>query len=227
MSPDNLGMKTSSYTLLKLLILVFVVITFNSGLSVQAQSVVSDPLRDFLHQSDETIRQPVETPRSVLQMSIHLAGHGKPCLFLSLHAFYTKGGGYQWSVYLPVKGGYVEALPQRNEPTFMCYQNRIYVGPISEVGVRRGSVTFVISHESGGIDAYWLKGRKMMHKEILAFPFPEEAGNPDGSITSIPMLLKYFPKLAKPYTGGKDLSDDIPFDDLRARGYAIPQPSED
>ena len=67
----------------------------------------------------------------------------------------------------------------------------------------------------------------MIKKKRLAFSFPEEAGNPDGSITGIPMLLKYFPELAKPYTGGKDLSHDTSFDDLRARGYTIPQPRED
>ena len=66
-----------------------------------------------------------------------------------------------------------------------------------------------------------------MHKEVLAFPFPEEAGNPDGSITSVPMLLKYFPSVGKPYAEGKDWSHSISFDDLRARGYTIPQAHED
>ena len=153
MSPDGIGMKITSYILLKLLILASAAVTFGHGLSVQAQSVVSDPLKDFLHQSDEAIRQPVETPKSVLQMPIYVARHGKPCIFLSMHTFYTKGGGFWWSVYLPVKGGYVEALPERNEPTVMCYPDRIYVGPISEVGVRRGIVPYGDRNESGGFDA--------------------------------------------------------------------------
>ena len=109
----------------------------------------------------------------------------------------------------------------------MCYPDRIYTGPISEVGVRRGIVTYIISHGSGEIDAYWLRGKRMVHKKVFAFPFPEEAGNPDGSIVSIPMLLKYFPSLAKPYKEGNDLSQRISFDDLRARGYTIPQPHEE
>ena len=125
------------------------------------------------------------------------------------------------------RSGYVEASTCEDRSSVLCYPNRIYVGPISEAGGRRGIVTFTISHGSGGIDAYWLKGKKMVHQQILAFPFPEEAGNPDGSITTVPMLLKYFPWVGKPYTEGKDLSDSISFDDLRARGYTIPQPREE
>ena len=175
-----------------MLTLFSAVVTFGCNFSAKAQSVVPDPMQDFLRQSDSTIRQPIETPKSILQMSINVAGHGKPCVFLTLPTFYTKGGGYGWDVYVPVQGGYVKALPGADGSAITCYPDRIYVGQISEVGVRRGIVTFTISHGSGGIDAYWLKGTKMVHKEILVFPFPEEAGNPDGSVTTVPMLLKYF-----------------------------------
>lgn len=217
-------MKLSTDALLPFLVLAVVAC---GSLSARAQRVVPDPVRDFLGRGDLGRRSEVEMNSAVLKMSIDLAGHGKPCVFLALPHSYVKGGGYYWDVYVPVRDGYVEALPGENESAVTCYPDRLYVGPVSEVGVRRGLVTFTISHGSGGIDAYWLKGRKVAHRKIRAFPFPEEAGNPDGSITTVPMLLKYFPSLARPYTEGKDWSQQVSFDDLRARGYPIPRAREE
>lgn len=220
-------MKTTKCGLSGLFVLAFAVATFVRGFSAQAQSVALDPVKDFLSSSDLGARSEIERANSALEMSIDLAGRGKPCVLLALPSSYVKRGGYSWTVYIPIKGGYVQAPLSDDGSAITCYPDRIYLGPIPEVGVRRGLVTFTISHGSGGIDAYWLQGKKIVHKEILEFPFPEEAGNPDGSITSVPMLLRYFPRLAKPYTEGKDLSHRLSFDDLRARGYIIPQAHED
>ena len=209
------------------MVLALAAVVFSGRLPAQAQNIVQDPMKAFLSPRDLGGRTEVATNSAVLKMSIALTDHGKPCVFLALPHSYVKSGGYRWAVYVPARGGYVEAPPGKDGETVTCYPDRIYVGPVSEVGVRRGIVTFGTSHGSGWIDAYWLKGKKTTHKEILAFPFPEEAGNPDGSITNVPMLLKYFPELRKPYWQMKDQSQSLSFDDLRARGYAIPEISQD
>ena len=203
-------------------IVVAVLVSCCSGSSLQAQIILNDPIKSYLTSTDLDTRASVEQSAELLKLSVDVNGNGKPWMMLSLPLHYERGGGFIWTVYVPFKGGYRRAASPEGGTNFACYAERIFAGAISELGGQRGIVTFYTSHGTGELHAYWLRHNHLADKVIATFEVREKGGNTDGTITDVPILLKYFPGVAKHDSKSAYTIEHISFDSLRAHGYDIP-----
>ena len=215
-------MKNTLSSLVVRWIVVAVLVVCCSGGSLQARTFLKNPIKDYLTSTDLDTRASVEQSAELLKLSVDVNGNGKPWMMLSLPLHYERGGGFIWTVYVPFKGGYRKAAFPEGATNFACYADRIFVGAISELGGQRGIVTFYISHGTGELHAYWLKHNHLADTVTATFEVRDEAGNPDGTITHVPILLKYFLGVAKHDSKSAYTIEHISFDSLRAHGYDIP-----
>ena len=181
---------------------------------IQAEPI-HDPIRDFLETPDLDRDIAVPDMKEFSKLELDIVGDGKKVICLS--AYGDRSGDY-WTVYLPVPGGYKAARTTAGDRLIGFSTEKFYVGYIDEIK-RRGILTYRGRIRTGfALEAYWISGNRLLHKEIGVVKVEEGGKSP-------PLLEKYFPESRNPKSPLNPVQR-ITIDDLKVLGYSIPKPAK-
>ena len=187
---------------------------------VRAQTIISDPIQDYLNPASLDMNIAMKQSKELLKLTLDINGDGKPVVFLALPCFYVKHGGFSWTAYVPTAGGYIKAAFAKEGPTLTFYPNRVFLGAIPELGGRHALITAYAGHGSGEIHAFWIKNYIISEQIINVYTYEEEGLSSGSSQPAI--FQQYFPDAGNPNAQDPYPVQHITFDALRAQGYSIP-----
>ncbi len=176
-----------------------------------ADTVVKDPIRDFLFDVADTDKAYYVSALKVLfVLKVDMDHSGHEAILLSLGGYGGKGGNI-WEVYLPAKDGYKKVLPGGDDPLYFR-GDMFYVGYVERVK-QYGLLAFSPAQEGGELRFFRIVDGVIKVEKIGEV----HAGNQKDRME----MEKYFGKRDENRSQREHPVTRLGIDDLKKLGYDV------
>jgi len=141
---------------------------------LSAQTLVKDPVRDYLGQPNAP-QNPFITTKGIQELTIDVSGNGKNVIFISAAGYSDGKEGNIWTAYVPNNGQYTRIEKTTNDTNIVFSTIAFYNGPITELDVS-GFIAYIRgSKDAGELWLYKFSGDQLSVQTVKALNLNKDA----------------------------------------------------